>query len=46
MQNIEIKDKAIISGNDVDMIVNRAHDLRSQAIADTINALFGRRLSK
>ncbi len=46
MQNTQTKDKAVISGSDVDMIVNRAHGLRSQAIADTINALFGHRHRK
>jgi hypothetical protein len=46
VQNTQTKDKAVISGSDVDMIVNRAHGLRSQAIADTINALFGRRHRK
>ena len=46
MQNTQTKDKAVISGSDVDMIVNRAHGLRSQAIADAINALFGNRHRK
>ena len=46
VQNTQTKDKAVISGSDVDMIVNRAHGLRSHAIADTINALFGHRHRK